>query len=131
MHAQSSLEYLFVIGMAFVMIFIALFAYNTGYVPHALRTSEDVDKLQLQNDAQYIVVRLNSTGRWEDLKSKSVSLSESGGKTTCTVPGTPYSGTYSGSIGYDTTGKTLEGIYNDCMDGNAEACRVIICALGR
>lgn len=33
-------------------------------------------------------------------------------------------------INYDVNGKNMGQIYDDCMDGNDEACKVIICALG-
>ncbi|WP_054839990.1 hypothetical protein [Thermococcus sp. JCM 11816] len=128
--AQSSLEYVFMLGTAFILLFITLFAYNTGYIPNALRTSEQVSSLSLQNSAQYIIVQLNATGTWENIKSKAVSLSTSNGKTTCTVQGTSYSGDYSSAINYDANGKNLGQIYDDCMAGNDEACKVIICALG-
>lgn len=116
--------------LAFAMIFAALFAYNSGYLPKTLQTGEQVGTLSLQNSAQYIVVQLNATGTWKDIKSKAVSLSTSNGKTTCTVQGTSYSGDYSGVINYDVNGKNMGQIYDDCMDGNDEACKVIICALG-
>ncbi|NJE01113.1 hypothetical protein [Thermococcus sp. JdF3] len=130
MRAQASLEYLFMLAGMFVLVLATLFAYNNGVLPHTIQTGEQVNLLQLQNDAQYIVVQLNANNLWDDLKPKTVSLSESNGETTCSVDGTSYSGTHSGVIDYSTDGKTLEEIYNDCMDGNAGACQVIICALG-
>ncbi|WP_148882398.1 hypothetical protein [Thermococcus aciditolerans] len=130
MRAQSSLEYLFMLASMFILVFVTLFAYNRGVLPHTIETGEQVNILQLQNDAQYIVVQLKANGLWEKLKSKTVTLSESNGETTCSVDGTSYSGTHSGVIDYSTDGKTLEEIYNDCMNGNAGACEVIICSLG-
>ncbi|WP_157065526.1 hypothetical protein [Thermococcus celericrescens] len=114
----------------FIIIFVTLFAYNRGYLPTALSLGGKVDKSQLQDNAQLIISQLKIKGDWNALKSKTVSLSTSNGATTCTVDGTSYSGTRPGTIDYSTDGKTLEEIYNDCMDGEAGACEVIICALG-
>ena len=130
MRAQSSIEYLFMIATMFIVIIITLFAYNSGYLPTALNVGNEANLLQIQDNAQLIVSQLKIKSEWDAIKSQTVSLSTSNGVTTCTVDGTSYSGTYSGSIDYDTTGKTLEGIYGDCMDGDAGACEVIICALG-
>ncbi|AMQ19236.1 hypothetical protein A0127_08705 [Thermococcus peptonophilus] len=130
MKAQSSLEYLFMLVAMFVLVLGTLFAYNQGVLPHTIQTGEQVSSLSLQNSAQYIIVQFNATGTWENIKSKAVSISTSNGKTTCTVQGTSYSGDYSGVINYDTNGRNLGQIYDDCMDGNDEACKVIICALG-
>ncbi|QDA31213.1 hypothetical protein FH039_05820 [Thermococcus indicus] len=130
MRAQASLEYLFMLAGMFVLVLATLFAYNNGVLPHTIETGEQVNVLQLQNDAQYIVVQLKANELWEELKSKTVTLTISDGKTTCTVDKTSYTGTYPEVIEYSTDGKTLEKIYNDCMDGNAGACEVIICSLG-
>ncbi|NJE60966.1 hypothetical protein [Thermococcus sp. 21S7] len=129
MKAQSSLEYLFMLAGMFVLVLATLFAYNNGILPHTIETGEQVNVLQLQNDAQYIIVQLKANDQWDTIKSKTVALTTSDGRTTCRVQDTPYTGTYPEKINYDS-GKTLEKIYDECMGGSAGACQVIICALG-
>lgn len=130
MRAQASLEYLFMLAGMFVLVLATLFAYNNGVLPHTIEAGEQVNVLQLQNDAQYIIVQLKANDQWDTIKSKTVTIKPSDGKTTCKVQDTPYTGTYLEVIEYSTDDKTLEKIYKDCMDGNAGACQVIICALG-
>lgn len=69
-------------------------------------------------------------GIWKDIKFKVVFFLILNGKIICIVQGIFYLGDYFGVINYDVNGKNMGQIYDDCMDGNDEVCKVIICVLG-